>query len=615
MASIISISQYPPDIELRDAQSWISNISWSSIAPADIRDAAKSECPQTLASRLQADIRRRTQRQSTGNSRGAARHSGLAKAVALCQFVEGPETARRQQLLELAGAKKANAVEKQLTQWLKSVNKRSPITVPELLILLELLNHVGPRWSAEVFLETWIRCLSATAQIVQRIHNDESSQLDAAGRLLVEGELPWRLGIFFRMISGSKTLLQHGRGELRRQLLEFTDTDGTPCAALLGQLPHWLGCLIRSAQTATQAQETLWNSESADRFRYAIGVMATLTNADGTLALSEPQRHSIHLLSLGIQLADFEKKTPPARLVRRLKRHQQDAARGYKRIRSSQLPSVQSDWGRLAILRSHWAIDADQVTVTHHEPAPHIHLDCMGQTIINGTWKLQLQIQGRTVRDHQDWSCVCWQSDSDMDYLELQATPSDEVRIDRQILLSRKQHFLILADSVAAPSGSRVKYTSRLPLVAGVHCTSDNNSREYHLQSADRNIRAFPLALPQDSLYSVDGGLKAESGYLELSQVGQSGLYAPLVLNWHPDQSKARAFWRSLTVTQNRKILTPAESAAFRLQLGKQQWLIYRRIREFQQLQTVLGLHTGNETVIADVGGRGRIKPILLVDA
>ncbi|MEO1994238.1 MAG: hypothetical protein ABGZ17_03085, partial [Planctomycetaceae bacterium] len=491
----------------------------------------------------------------------------------------------------------------------------SPISAHELLILLELLIRVGPRLTAEVFLQAWITCLSATSQLLERVQDEESLQMEADERLLFAGELPWRLGVFFRNVSGSKTLMHHGRSELRRQLLEFTDTDGTPCAALLGRLPHWLACLIRSTQTSVQTQETLWNNESSDRFRYLIAIVSTLTTADGKLAFSEREQHAIDLMIHGIQLADFERKSAPARLLRRLVRHQKDTSRGRKRIRSAQVPSVQSDWGRVAILRSHWAIDADQVTVTHHETHPKLHLACLGQTVISGAWELQLQVQGQTVRGNQDWSCVCWNSDSDMDYLELQATLADDIRVDRQILLSRKQHFLILADSVTGPTDSRLKYTSRLPLSGEAECTPDTDTRECVLKTTGCRVRAFPLALQQDRLYSVDGGLAANSGRLEMTQTGQGGLYAPLVLNWAPDQRTALTTWRPLTVTQNRKILAAADSAAFRLQVAKHQWLLYRRIQDSQQLQTVLGLHTGNETVIAEIGRQGQIKPLLLVES
>jgi len=616
MASSISISNPLTDSVPGDASKWIGDVSWSSTAPTDIREASKSLDLDSLASLLQDETRRNTRGKSSvsGNGHLAQPGASIGPLSALWSLPRGTQTARSKRLVALAEKGQVKSINRQLKSWLHDSDSESPISAHELLVLLELLSQVGPLLSSEVYLRTWITCLAATSRIADRLQDHQALQMEADELVLIAGELPWRSGLFFRNVTGAKSLMQRGRSELRRQLLEFTDTDGTPCAALLPRLPDWSACLLRSAQASATHRERLWDNESSDRFRYLIAVTTTLATADGNLAFCAHDPRTLEVLQQGIRLAGLDKKSDPSRLVRRLKRHRKDAARGRKQIRSPRIPAVQSDWARLAILRSEWAIHADQVTVVHHETHPKLHLACLGHSLISGNWELQIQLQGRTVQGDGDWSCVCWNSDGDMDYLELQATYGDSVRVDRQIMLSRKQHFLILADSVRGPSGKRLKYTSRLPLVPGTECSSDTDTRECQLRTAGARVRVFPLGLPQDRLYSVSGGLTANAGVLKLSQTGQHGLYAPLVLNWNPDQRSARTAWRPLTTTQNRQILGPADSAAYRLQLDMQQWLLYRRIQASQQLQTVLGLHTGHETVIGDISRRGQIKPLLLVE-
>jgi len=619
MAPSISISNPLTTSVPGDASKWVGEISWSSAAGSDIRQASKSLDLESLASLLRDATRRKTRRKSSSsaNGNGHLLRPGSAPnpLSVLWSPPRGTQTARSERLMTWAKNGKAKSIERQLKSWLQESNARSPISAHELLILLELLTDHGPRLSSELYLQIWITCLAGTARIAAQLQDQRTLQLEADELALIAGELPWRAGLFFRNVTGAKTLMQRGRNELRRQLLEFTDTDGTPCAALVARLPHWSACLLRSTQSAATYRERLWNHESSDRFRYLIAVMATLATADGNLAFCARDPHTLDVLQQGIRLAGLEKKSDSSRLVRRLKRHRKDPARGRKQIRSPRIPAVQSDWARLAILRSQWAIDADQVAITHHETHPKLHLACLGHSIISGDWKLQIRLQGRTLHGDQDWSCVCWNSDGDVDYMELQATYGDAVRVDRQIMLSRKQHFLILADSVQGPTGQRLKYTSRLPLVPDTECSSDTDTRECQLRTAGARVRVFPLGLPQDRLYSADGELTANGEVLELSHTGQHGLYAPLVLNWNPDQRMARPTWRPLTTTQSRQILGPADSAAYRIQLDSQQWLLYRRIQASQQLQTVLGLHTGHETVIAEISRRGQIKPLLQVES
>ncbi|MEO1994239.1 MAG: hypothetical protein ABGZ17_03090, partial [Planctomycetaceae bacterium] len=116
MASNISISQHPSDIVPRDARTWIGRVSWSSTAPAEIPKAAKSIDSEMLASLLQDDVRRHAQHTSSGSRNGhlahAGAHSGLPSA--LWFEIGGPETARRQRLMELAGARKAKSIDKPL---------------------------------------------------------------------------------------------------------------------------------------------------------------------------------------------------------------------------------------------------------------------------------------------------------------------------------------------------------------------------------------------------------------------------------------------------------------------------------------------------------------------
>ena len=100
-----------------------------------------------------------------------------------------------------------------------------------------------------------------------------------------------------------------------------------------------------------------------------------------------------------------------------------------------------------------------------------------------------------------------------------------------------------------------------------------------------------------------------------MKQVAQGeGLFAPLLLDWHPNRTRAEAQWRSLTVTEDGRVITPDIAAGHRLKLGDLQLLVFRSLKSTGKSRAVLGHHTNNETVIGRVDKKGDIDPILLVE-
>jgi hypothetical protein len=72
--------------------------------------------------------------------------------------------------------------------------------------------------------------------------------------------------------------------------------------------------------------------------------------------------------------------------------------------------------------------------------------------------------------------------------------------------------------------------------------------------------------------------------------------------------------WRPLTVAQNGTAVPNSQAAGFRLQVGKEQWLIYRSLSRILEPRTVLGQHTMYETLIGRFSTTGAVDPIVLVE-
>ncbi len=258
---------------------------------------------------------------------------------------------------------------------------------------------------------------------------------------------------------------------------------------------------------------------------------------------------------------------------------------------------------------------ADRMTVIYHSSTVACELSAGGKMLLAGDLNTELVIDGQSVVPQGEWKSVCWHTDDDGDYLELQLCLSDAVRIDRQFLLSRRGRFAVMADAVIAPQAGRIEYHLSLPAAEGVQTKINTSSRETQLRATGCAARVFPLALPQDRVHSTAGSCLEQHGQLVLTQVGAGrGLFAPLVFDWHPRRRRAAAEWRSLTVTELGKAVGGDCAAGHRLRLGKQQLLIYRSLADTDEARAVLGQHTRYETIVGTFDARGKVTPIMLVE-
>ena len=543
----------------------------------------------------------------------------------------------------------------QLVDWLEETAVDGTISPYELLILFELLLQAGRELPADVTWRLWRRSLTAAIQLSTCQRKSESGKPKAESRkpkpgsglnsslstldprpstlnpqlstlnsrlsdqrLVLHGELPWEAGLLFGPVKGAEAFGRAGQRFLRQELLDRTDTDGTPQAELLENLALWLAPLVRASQWAKRFRVSLWDDEAEDRFRDLVRSVAPLCDADGRPALGNGLPCSlVGLLTSASKLAGWKRKRPPLNLLLALSTGGGKAGKrtGRQTKKSVPPPATQSDWARLACLRNRWSVDADTMVVAHHREKPMIDLSVLGKPLLSGVWEVDVTVDGEPLRFEDDWTCVCWHSDRDADYLELQATFGGRLRMERQLLLSRNDHFALLADSVSGAGRATLEYTSRLPLVDAVAAECDVSTRECILKARRQVARVFPLSLDQDRVHSTPGNFgPADDGGLELRQTAVGGLYAPVVIDWEPSRQRTEAVWRTLTVTEQRKILPRDVAAGHRLRIADHQLLLYHSLVNSEESRTVLGLHTFHETVVGKFDSAGRVSPIVLVE-
>ncbi|MCA9069730.1 MAG: hypothetical protein KDA84_12440 [Planctomycetaceae bacterium] len=518
-----------------------------------------------------------------------------------------------------------------LTSYLETTADQPP-TAFELLMIADLLRHAGSSLNAKVGIPLWRRALMAASEWGQKM--DSSSSGEELASHMTNGELPWVLGLLFSQVSGSKALRKQGRQTLQSALEDHTDTDGTLAGEELEQLAAWLPPLVRAAEWGYASEDALWNTTSQERFDHLMSRISACYAGDGHLAFHHPDTpYILPLLLTGARLAGGSKKEWPLKFLLDMAEAEPELLGGSTSLKHSaklktsrrrpaevETDSLvqQSDWARVACLRNHAGRDADVMTVTHHRSLPKIDFSMLGQVIFQGDWELEIAIGEENVPMPDEWSCVCWHTDSDGDYLELQYSIDENRRVERQVFLSRNDHFLVMADCISGAGEEKIEYTSRLPLVEYADVTRHEATREQIVRLADVQMRAFPLALPEDIVQSTAGswGLSETSDKpcLELKQTAIGGLYAPLLFEWTPARQTNDADWRTLTITENGPKVKSDRASGHRLRIGNQQILIYRSLAPTDELRTILGHHTGHETIIARFNKAGDVKPLLIVE-
>src|SRR5581483_10192485 len=101
---------------------------------------------------------------------------------------------------------------------------------------------------------------------------------------------------------------------------------------------------------------------------------------------------------------------------------------------------------------------------------------------------------------------------------------------------------------------------------------------------------------------------------LQIRRSAAGSLWSPLVIDWGVPRQRITASWRPLTVAQNGVAIPSHQAAAYRLQIGAQQWMLFRGLVRAQEPRSVLGQHSMYETMIGRFLPGGKFDSILLVE-
>jgi hypothetical protein len=272
---------------------------------------------------------------------------------------------------------------------------------------------------------------------------------------------------------------------------------------------------------------------------------------------------------------------------------------------------------KVALLRRDRKAPHDDMLVDFSHDDVQIELHGGGRTLACGDWRWRVTAAGQTLVPAGLWTAAAWRSDKEGDYLKIELPLSGGWKIERQILLARKERFLLLADALVGRTAeaAELHYAHSLPLSTEVALQPARETREVFL-TAGKQPRAtlVPPGLAEWRAEYCHAELGSSDGRLTLHQAAQGrNLYAPLWIDLDPRRLRRPVTWRRLTVGENLAAVPRDTAVGYRIQAGTQQWLIYRSLAPVGN-RSVLGHNTYHSFVCLRLLPGGKTEPIVEIE-
>jgi hypothetical protein len=245
-----------------------------------------------------------------------------------------------------------------------------------------------------------------------------------------------------------------------------------------------------------------------------------------------------------------------------------------------------------------------------------VHLDYSGEDtrlevfagrarVLAGASQVMIEVDGEPQSPAGPWQNTCEYTDDDVHYVEIEQPWSNRVILQRQVAVLRDDRCVLIADTVITDSAARqggpgateadrlrpIRYAARFPLDANVEVEPEAETRELYLGDKKRRALVIPLAASEWRVGPSRAKLETSDDRHLVYQVSGAGrLYAPLWLDAQTRRFRRKRTWRQLTVGDELRIVGNDEAVGFRIQLGSEQWALYRSL-DSPRCRTVMGQH------------------------
>ena len=459
----------------------------------------------------------------------------------------------------------------------------------------------------------WLEVLQSILTQVDRAWSDRSPE-QLLPWLIWSCEVPLALATQLSQLGGKDRMVIETLDRLAL-LLEASSDDPTLWVQHgCRNLRALLAMVVRSRWAADALGARAWYAPQRKAIAQLTKIALSVTTSDGFPLLVDPTSgaddrelwHSLGDLCLpNKSLESLFSAVFPKRSIVRSKSVAESKRKGKRRGKKTSVvrlpePGRYFEKAEIATMRRGWKTDGFRIAVDYARDP--MWIDCLGadgKRLLSGEWDVIIHKDGKRLETDIGWSDVCWFSDDDVDYLEIESAVEGVCRIQRQMMLVREEGLMFLSDTLLANEKGRWTLDSSWELAPEIEVRSAAKTHEAELfVGSSRKERCgllLPLALPEWRRQPNRGKLFSESGKLVLHQeVDGNRLYCPLVLASRK-QSRGQVFtWRHLTVAQDLEIQPPHVAQAYRVQIGKEQVVFYRSLANTVR-RSAMGLHLNSE--------------------
>jgi hypothetical protein len=272
-----------------------------------------------------------------------------------------------------------------------------------------------------------------------------------------------------------------------------------------------------------------------------------------------------------------------------------------------------------AVMQSDWRQKGSRLAVDYSDRTMCIEaLGPKGVPVLAGEWPVAVERDGQAEMQLDEWTHLCWFSDDDVDYLEVEAKFGHAARVQRQAILFREDRWLFIGDALLCDEPGNWTLISKLPLASQTAFETDPRMSEgYIVTPRGGRCLTLPLYLPEWRRQTRAATLEPSPNELVMRNQteGRQRLYSPMLISLCNRHAKRPFTWRHLTVGEDLRIVGQDEAVAYRVQSGKEQLLLYRTLAPPMR-RTALGLHTLCEFYAGRFGGDdGNLDTLVEVEA
>lgn len=397
---------------------------------------------------------------------------------------------------------------------------------------------------------------------------------------------------------------------MSRLVAEILDGDGWPASVCLSSfgplMASWARCLALARELKLKVSK-----KTMLQLEWAVRQAIRLARPDGTFLGSDhksnpfttdfvqalmrvtPDRHDRKIAAKCLKTADTSKN----------------------KSRLGRLPEASgfSEWARVGVLQSDWKRNACKLALAWGARRSWFEISRQA-SLIEGDCTPHVAINGSRLFADSEFELVCESLDDEIDYLELQLHLANDVSLYRQVIFGKQDQFALFSDVIHCSEPARIEYRCEFPLSPGMNALAESETREFYLR--DQKIRSLvlPLALPEWKTARSDNCFACENNRLVLQQTTQGqGLCAALFFDLNPKRSVKPRTWRQLTVAEMLKIVEHDVAVAYRIQVGKDQWVFYRSVGS-KSNRSFIGQNVVDEFYFGRFHAGGEMKELLLIE-